>query len=151
VSSDRAADGSRWVDFLVDLATRTTLLQSAARRFGISPDNRRSLDRVAVLGDGQTPVTLAGTGQHVPSQLAVHDLPLRVRGTVPDLGGPDAVAVPGMDLLGSFDVEFDPAHKVLNLFKSAGCKKALLAYWDKQASRVEMLADIYDHHINETF
>lgn len=142
--------GDQRVDFMIDPATHTTLLQAAARRFGISPDNMHELDRPAILGDEAGETVLPGTDQPVPTRLAVEHLMLHVGGSVADLGGPDAVVVLGLDMLAGYDVEFDPARKTMTLFQNKGCQGAWLGYWDKNAARAEMLANI-EHHPNVEF
>ncbi|TWB22769.1 clan AA aspartic protease (TIGR02281 family) [Nitrospirillum amazonense] len=43
--------------------------------------------------------------------------------------GSDTVGALGMDLLERYDMEFDLAHNLLNLFKPEKCDKDILAYW----------------------
>lgn len=139
------AIGQHPVDFLVDLAAPTTLLQAAARDFGITPDMLHALDHEAVLGTGGGDVTLAGADQPIPSTLVIQNMPLRIRGTVANLGERDAVAILGLDLLAQYDIEFDPVRKAINLFQSDGCRQAWLGYWDKHAAHADMIANITQH------
>ena len=64
------------VDYLVDLATRTTLLKIASERFSIIPDRQGTLDKVATFGEPG------------PDQFRVEHLPLRVGGTTENFGAP---------------------------------------------------------------
>ncbi|WP_044560701.1 retroviral-like aspartic protease family protein [Azospirillum sp. B4] len=50
----------------------------------------------------------------------------------------DIVGFLGMDLLERYDLEFDVAHNVLNLFKPENCDGKVLAYWSDSYNLVEM-------------
>jgi len=125
------------VEYLVDLAARTTLLRIPAERMTIKPDNRGTLDKIATFGPPG------------PDQFIVAHLPLRVAGTPENFGSPQQVALLGMDFFGYYDVEFDVAHEKIVLYKPSGCETANLGYWpgpktvaDMVPNRVHMLSNL---------
>ncbi|MDZ5646529.1 retropepsin-like aspartic protease [Nitrospirillum sp. BR 11828] len=52
--------------------------------------------------------------------------------------GGDTVGALGMDLLERYDMEFDLAHNVLNLFKPEKCDNDVLAYWSNSYNVTDM-------------
>jgi predicted aspartyl protease len=123
-----AIDGQP-VDFLVDLAARTTLLRIQAERMTIRPDNLGSLNKVATFGPPG------------PDQMVIHHLPLRLGGTLENFGAPQEVAVLGTDFFGYYDVEFDVAHEKITLYKPAGCETANLGYWPGPKTVADMVSN----------
>ena len=109
------------VEFLVDPAEPDVLLQDAARRFGVYPNNLGVVPEASIGG------------------LPLRDLPMRVRtSSFANLGAPDAVAILGRDFLYRFDVEFDIAHHVISLFVPQGCEGSNLAYWTDHYNVLDM-------------
>lgn len=133
--------GEHPVEYLVDLASMSTLLTAAGREYGVTPDNFRSLPLKAVMGDMEKQATLGPDADHNVA-LAVDHLPIRLTGSLANFGSPQAVAVLGMDFFAHFDVEFDAAHQTLNLFQPKGCEGAKLAYWTKRYVAADMVANI---------
>lgn len=121
------------VDYLVDLASQTLLLISAANEFTIKPDNFGSLDKVATFGPPG------------PDQLVFHHLPLRVGGTPVNFGAPQQVALLGVDFFARYDVEFDVAHGKVVLYRPAGCESANLAYWPGPHNVADMVSNAGPH------
>ena len=121
------------VDYLVDLASQTLLLRSAATEFTIIPDNFGSLDKIATFGPPG------------PNQLVFQHLPLRVGGTSANFGAPQEVAVLGMDFFARYDVEFDIQHGKIILYRPAGCEGANLAYWSGPHTVADMVSNAGPH------
>ena len=118
------------VDYLVDLAARTTLLRIPAERMTIKPDNWGSLDKVATFGPPG------------PDQLVIEHLPLRVAGTAENFGAPQEVALLGTDFFGYYDVEFDVAHGKIVLYRPTGCETANLGYWPGPKTVADMVSNV---------
>ncbi|MDZ5646530.1 retroviral-like aspartic protease family protein [Nitrospirillum sp. BR 11828] len=68
----------------------------------------------------------------------VTDMPLSLAGER-SLGREDVVGLLGEDVFRKFDVEFDLAHGVINLYQPRGCDSAFLGFWAENA----MTADIH--------
>ena len=75
----------------------------------------------------------------------LHNIEFLVGGS--EVGG---AGVLGQNLLQRFDVEYDLAHGAIRLFKTEGCSKALLAYWNAPGQAYSVLGingiDPHDPH-----
>ena len=120
------------VDFLVDPSSPSILLRSAAVEFGIYPDKMRSLQERAYLGVGPNGENAA---------IAVDHLPMHIGGVIANFGSSQEVAVLGMDYLANFDVEIDVEHGLMNLYQPTGCESIGLAYWTRNFSSADMVAN----------
>ena len=76
---------------------------------------------------------------------------MHVLGRRENFGAPDQIAVLGRDFLRQFDVEFDVKHSQINLYHSAGCEAANLAFWGDRYNVLDMQDgdDLIYYHIND--
>lgn len=134
--------GERPIEYMVDMGAPTLLLQAGESEYGVTPFHGMLTAR-AIMGDMEKQATLGPDAEHNVA-LAVDYLPIRVArdGSLPNFGPPLAMATLGMDFFALYDVEIDPAHHTVKLFRPTGCESAKLAYWTKRYQAADMVANI---------
>lgn len=124
------------VYFLVDTgASLSMILRNKAEELGLPAFSGRNGTLSGVGGRSDIQTTRIPTftlGQHT-----VTDMPLTLSGER-GIGRADVVGLLGEDVFRKFDVEFDLAHGVINLYQPRGCETAFLGFWSDAAMTADM-------------
>ncbi|MBB6252467.1 retroviral-like aspartic protease family protein [Nitrospirillum iridis] len=117
--------------FLIDTgAALSMILRSKAAELDLPSFSGRNGEIIGVGGRSDIQGTRIKTftlGQHT-----VTDMPLALAGERA-IGRADVVGLLGEDVFRKFDVEFDLAHDIINLYQPRGCGDAFLGFWSESA------------------
>ncbi|WP_044560702.1 aspartyl protease family protein [Azospirillum sp. B4] len=137
------------VRFLVDTgAYRSAIQRNKAKELGL-PAFTNTVGYMSGVG-GLSEIHSTQVQSLTLGQQTAHDVHLVLMGDKdakeddPSVLGGDIVGILGEDVLSKFDLEFDLAHDVLNLYQPRGCQNAFLAFWSEAALMAEIEPLDYD-------